>query len=153
MRLVVLMAFLFMIGFCTRVTSALTWMASLWYIHRSPVVLFGVDTMQMIMLLYLMIGPSGAALSVDRLIARWWSRNKLSVVNRWRALWGKPALNAEQIVPAVYQPQARSERLGERGVSADADSPVHHLLHRGSVEAPGPGLVERHRGLGDAGEL
>jgi hypothetical protein len=101
---VVFVAFLFTIGFCTRITSALTWMCSLWYIHRSPVVLFGVDTMQTILLLYLMIGPSGAALSVDRLIARWWSKNKPRVVNRWRALWGKPPLTAEQIVPAVYSP-------------------------------------------------
>jgi len=101
---VVLIAFLFTIGFCTRVTSALTWMCSMWYIHRSPVILFGVDTMQTIMLLYLMIGPSGAALSVDRLIARWWSQNKLRVINRWRALWRKSPLTADQIFPAVYSP-------------------------------------------------
>jgi hypothetical protein len=102
--LVVLVAFLFTIGLCTRLTSALTWITSLWYIHRDPVLLFGVDTMMVILLLYLMIGPSGAALSVDRLIARWWSKAKPRVVNRWRALYGRPALPAAAIAPAAYSP-------------------------------------------------
>jgi hypothetical protein len=63
--------FLFTIGFCTRVTSVLTWMAAVGYIHRTQQVLFGMDTMMNILLLYLMIGNSGGALSVDRLIARY----------------------------------------------------------------------------------
>lgn len=103
--LVVLTVFLFTIGFCTRLTSILTWIFTLWYIHRNTAVLFGVDTMQTILLLYLMIGPSGAALSVDRLISRWWSRNKPRLVNRWRTLWGKPELPPEQIKPAAYTPR------------------------------------------------
>jgi hypothetical protein len=68
----VLAALLFTLGIGTRVTSVLTWFASLQYIHRNSQVLFGADTMINILLLYLMIGPSGAALSLDRLIARWW---------------------------------------------------------------------------------
>jgi hypothetical protein len=40
------------------------------YVQRSPVTLFGQDAMMMLLLLYLMIGPSGAALSVDRWLAR-----------------------------------------------------------------------------------
>jgi hypothetical protein len=67
---------LFTLGFCTRVTSALTWLAALSYYHRSEITLFGVDTMQNILLLYLMIGPSGAALSLDRFISRWWIRHQ-----------------------------------------------------------------------------
>jgi hypothetical protein len=63
--------FLFTIGCFTRVTSVLTWMASLCYIQRSVHVLFGQDTMMNILLIYLMVGNSGAALSVDRLIARY----------------------------------------------------------------------------------
>ncbi|HXD87419.1 MAG TPA: hypothetical protein VN641_13065 [Urbifossiella sp.] len=62
---------LFTIGFCTRVTSVLTWIAVVGYIHRTNQVLFGMDTMMNILLIYLMIGNSGAALSVDRLIARY----------------------------------------------------------------------------------
>ena len=62
---------LFTLGFCTRVTSVLTWIAVLGYIHRTNQILFGMDTMMNILLIYLMIGNSGAALSVDRLIARY----------------------------------------------------------------------------------
>jgi uncharacterized membrane protein YphA (DoxX/SURF4 family) len=68
----ILAAILFTIGFCTRITAAITWFAMLSYINRSQTTVFGVDTMTAITLLYLMIGPSGAALSVDRLIWRWW---------------------------------------------------------------------------------
>jgi hypothetical protein len=65
--------FLFTIGLWTRVTSVLTWLAVLSYIQRSYTTLFGMDTIMIIVLLYLAIGPSGAALSVDRLIARYWA--------------------------------------------------------------------------------
>lgn len=102
---VVFIVFLFTIGFCTRVTSALTWMTSLWYIHRNYTILFGVDTMMTIILLYLTIGPSGAAYSVDRLIARWWSKNKLRVINGWRNLWSRPALGPGDVEPALYSVQ------------------------------------------------
>ena len=99
---IVFVTFLFVIGFATRVTSALTWFAMLCYIHRNPNILFGVDTMMTILLLYLMIGPSGAALSVDRLIARWWSVNKPAVVRRWYRLLGRPEPTDAEIAPAVF---------------------------------------------------
>jgi hypothetical protein len=63
---------LFLVGFCTRITAVLAWLAALSYIHRAPEVLFGADTVMNIALLYLMLGPSGSALSVDRLLQRWW---------------------------------------------------------------------------------
>jgi hypothetical protein len=63
---IVAVMFLFTIGLWTRVTSVLTWMGSMMYIQRLPSMLFGMDTMTNLALLYLMIGPSGAALSVDR---------------------------------------------------------------------------------------
>lgn len=69
---VLLIMFMFAIGFCTRVTSVLTWLALLSYIQRAPTSLFGVDTITNIITLYCMIGPSGAAFSVDRLIYRYW---------------------------------------------------------------------------------
>ncbi|HLN32250.1 MAG TPA: hypothetical protein VK395_31265 [Gemmataceae bacterium] len=84
---------LFTLGFCTRVTSVLTWLAALSYIQRSPITLFGMDTMMNIALLYLMIGPSGAALSLDRLIARY----------RWKRCHpGLPALPVEPSVSANF---------------------------------------------------
>ncbi len=70
--------FLFAIGFCTRVTSVLTWLGAVSYMQRGPTTVFGMDTMMNLLLLYLMVGPSGAAWSVDRLIARYWTT--------WRAL-------------------------------------------------------------------
>jgi hypothetical protein len=79
--------FLFAIGFCTRVTSVLAWLAAISYIQRAPTSIFGLDTMMNILMIYLMIGPSGAALSVDRLISRWWTvrqarRNHLPIPAR-----------------------------------------------------------------------
>ncbi len=62
---------LFTLGLFTRVTSVLVWVACVGYIHRTQQVLFGMDTMMNILLFYLMIGNSGAALSLDRLIARY----------------------------------------------------------------------------------
>lgn len=63
--------FLFAIGLWTRVTSVITWAISLSYIHRSQVTLFGQDTMQTLLITYLMIGSSGASFSVDSLRARY----------------------------------------------------------------------------------
>jgi hypothetical protein len=100
--LVLAIAFFFTIGFCTRIASALTWFAVLCYIHRNTSIQFGVDTMMVILVTYLTIGPSGAALSVDRLLARWWSRAKPAVIGRWFRLLGRAAPSASEIVPAAY---------------------------------------------------
>jgi hypothetical protein len=102
--LIVAVSFLFAIGFCTRVTSAFTWFALLCYIHRNPQVQFGMDTMMVILLTYLMIGPSGAAYSVDRVISRWWSRAKPGVIQRWYRLLGRPEPATADIAPAHYSP-------------------------------------------------
>jgi hypothetical protein len=67
---------MFMLGLCTRTTSVLTWMASMCYTQRAITNLFGMDTMLNILLLYLMIGDSGACLSLDRLIEKWRARRR-----------------------------------------------------------------------------
>jgi hypothetical protein len=69
--LVLLVMVLFTFGVCTRVTSVLTWLAAVGYMHRTQHVLFGMDTMMNILLFYLMVGNSGGALSVDRLVSRY----------------------------------------------------------------------------------
>jgi hypothetical protein len=69
---------LFTIGLGTRVTSVLAWFGVISYTQRAMTTLFGMDTMLNLLMVYLMIGPSGAALSVDRLIARYWTT--------WRSL-------------------------------------------------------------------
>ena len=68
---VLILIAMFSIGLFTRVTSVLVWVATVGYIHRTQQILFGMDTMMNILLFYLMIGNSGATLSVDRLIARY----------------------------------------------------------------------------------
>jgi hypothetical protein len=60
------------VGLWTRYTTALTWLAAMSYVQRAQSTVFGLDTMMMIVLLYLTIGPSGAVLSVDS----WWRRRK-----------------------------------------------------------------------------
>ncbi len=57
---------LFMIGFQTRVTSVLALAAAISYANRAPTALFGLDQINIMLALYLAIGPSGAAFSVDR---------------------------------------------------------------------------------------
>lgn len=68
---VLVLIVLFTVGFCTRVTSILVWVAAIGYMHRTQHVLFGMDTMMNILLFYLMIGNCGAAYSVDRVINRY----------------------------------------------------------------------------------
>ena len=60
---------LFTLGLWTRVTSVLAWACMIQYIHRLTFQLFGMDTMLMILVLYLMI-DGGAALSLDRWLER-----------------------------------------------------------------------------------
>src|SRR5262245_61058577 len=68
--------FLFTIGFATRVTAVITWVGVITYIHRTLTSVFGMDAIMTILAFYLMIGPSGATLSVDRAITRWWARRQ-----------------------------------------------------------------------------
>lgn len=74
--LLLLVFLLFTVGFFTRVTSVLAWAAAVSYVHRAPATLFGMDAIMMSLLLYLMVAPSGAALSVDRLIEGWRMRRR-----------------------------------------------------------------------------
>ncbi|MBI2805347.1 MAG: HTTM domain-containing protein [Planctomycetes bacterium] len=60
---------LFTLGLWTRVTAVLTWLAFLSCVHRVPQLVYGMDIVIGIVLFYLMLGPCGAALSLDRLLA------------------------------------------------------------------------------------
>jgi hypothetical protein len=82
---------MFTLGFCTRLTAVLSWLGAVSYINRSSITLFGGDTMLNILLIYLMIAPSGAALSVDRLLARWWAVRKARREGRPVPPWAPPA--------------------------------------------------------------
>jgi hypothetical protein len=60
------MMLLMTLGLFTRYTTALSWLGAMSYVQRASTTVFGLDTMMMIVLCYLTIGPSGATLSLDR---------------------------------------------------------------------------------------
>jgi uncharacterized membrane protein YphA (DoxX/SURF4 family) len=61
---------LFTIGFWTRLTAVLSFVVVVSYVYRIQPALFGLDQINGMLMFYLMIGPSGDALSVDRWLAR-----------------------------------------------------------------------------------
>jgi uncharacterized membrane protein YphA (DoxX/SURF4 family) len=62
--------FCFTIGLWTRIASVLALVVVISFAHRVPEALFGLDKISLVLTLYLAVGPSGAALSVDRWLAR-----------------------------------------------------------------------------------
>ncbi|MFN8707333.1 MAG: hypothetical protein ACK526_10765 [Planctomyces sp.] len=61
--------FLYWIGFATRITSVLSMAITISYSYRAHMANFGLDQINAILTLYMCIGCSGAALSVDRWLA------------------------------------------------------------------------------------
>lgn len=57
---------MFTVGLWTRVTSVLALFVTISYAYRVPAATFGLDQINAMLTLYLAIGPSGAALSLDR---------------------------------------------------------------------------------------
>jgi hypothetical protein len=84
---------LFAFGVFTPVTSILAYLITVSYAYRAPLANFGLDQINAIAALYLAIGPSGAALSIDRL----WRRKRA-----WRNLGiaGRPSVE-EAVVPSA----------------------------------------------------
>jgi hypothetical protein len=66
--------FCFMIGFQTRICGILSFLLAVSYAHRATGALFGLDQINGFLTLYLAIGPSGAAFSLDA-----WLRRKRSL--------------------------------------------------------------------------
>jgi hypothetical protein len=59
------------VGLFTRAVSILAWLLTVSYAHRvMPAALFGLDDINVMLAMYLMIGPSGAAYSLDRWLTR-----------------------------------------------------------------------------------
>lgn len=65
-----LIVLLFMIGLFSRLTSVLAFLITVAYAHRVPGALFGLDQINGMLALYLMVGPSGDAYSLDAIIRR-----------------------------------------------------------------------------------
>ena len=57
---------MFTLGLWTRATSILAFLVTVSYIYRVPAATFGLDQINAMLALYLAIGPSGEALSIDR---------------------------------------------------------------------------------------
>ncbi len=71
---------MFTVGLWTRVTSVLAFLVTVSFIYRVSAATFGLDQINAMLTLYLAVGPSGQALSVDRWLA----------LRRGRALAGRP---------------------------------------------------------------
>lgn len=74
---------LFWLGCFTRMTSILAFVIHVSYCQRAWMSNFGLDQVAGVLLLYLMIGPSGATYSVDSFCGRIW--------RRWRSPDSRPA--------------------------------------------------------------
>jgi hypothetical protein len=61
---------LYTLGLATRLTSILALAVTISFAYRVPAALFGLDQINALLTLYLAIGPSGQALSLDRWLAR-----------------------------------------------------------------------------------
>ena len=64
---------LFTLGFMTRVTSILTFLITVSYVHRAAGALFGLDQINTMLAMYLMLGDCGGAYSLD---CRWGLRHQ-----------------------------------------------------------------------------
>lgn len=58
------------LGLWTRVVSVLAFLAAVSYVNRVPGALFGLDQINCLLAMYLVVGPSGDAYSLDRWLAR-----------------------------------------------------------------------------------
>jgi len=68
------------VGLFSRTTSVLTFLILVSYAHRADGMLFGLDQINGLLAMYLMVGPCGGAYSVDRLIRR--RRNQSTAVEK-----------------------------------------------------------------------
>ena len=87
---------MFAAGLFTRITSVLTFVIVISYIHRAPFALFGLDQINTLLALYLMVGPSGAAYSLDNVFER---RDWLSFLPDW--LRGRPDLGDKSVTANI----------------------------------------------------
>jgi hypothetical protein len=62
---------MFTMGLFTRVTAVLSFVVALSYVNRVPGTLFGLDQINLLLISYLMLAPTGGAYSLDRKIAAW----------------------------------------------------------------------------------
>jgi hypothetical protein len=79
----------FTLGLCSRTTSVIVWIGHISYVQRGFVIWFGMDSVLAMLLLYLIFAPTGATLSLDRLLERYRTAR--------RALNGSGGLRAPEL--------------------------------------------------------
>ena len=114
--LAMLVLICFTIGLWTRLSAILSLVVVISFANRVPEALFGLDKINIMLTLYLAVGPSGRALSVDRWLAD----------------------------PPGQEPHAPgAERRRQFRHTIDTNSHVYYLLFCRHFQAAGAGLVER----------
>ena len=73
------------VGLFTRVAAVLAWIAALSYVGRATGALFGLDQINVMLAMYLAVGPSGDAFSVDRWLKARRAGGPLPVRHSWTA--------------------------------------------------------------------
>lgn len=93
----------FTLGLFTRVTSILSFLIVISYANRVPAALFGLDQINAMLTLYLAIGPSGDAFSLDRLVARWRATRRADGANGARTAVGPPKSSGANLAIRLIQ--------------------------------------------------
>lgn len=73
------------VGLFTRVVAVLAWLAAMSYVGRATGALFGLDQINVMLAMYLAVGPSGDAFSVDRWLKERRAGGPLPVRPSWTA--------------------------------------------------------------------
>lgn len=94
-------ALAFTLGLFTRVTGALTLVAVLAYVHRVPFVAGELEPVLAFLLIYLIIAPAGAALSVDRWLSARRSQEAAQAMDQ-PSLTANIALRLIQVHTAMF---------------------------------------------------
>ena len=63
-------ALCFTLGWFSRIASVIVWIGHVSYVQRGGIIIYGMDSILSMLTLYLMLGPSGASLSLDRFLRR-----------------------------------------------------------------------------------
>ncbi len=84
---------MFTVGCCTRVTAVLAWFITLNYCHRLTGAMFGLDQVNTMLAMYLMIGPAGAVYSLDH----WWQRRRGTASSVTGSISGNIAIRLIQL--------------------------------------------------------
>ncbi|MEO2017032.1 MAG: HTTM domain-containing protein [Fuerstiella sp.] len=93
----VILALMFCLGLATRLTSVLAFLITISYSQRVPVANFGLDQILGMLCLYLAIGPSGAAVSIDQRIRDYWRKSKGLTIEVRKYASARTALRLIQI--------------------------------------------------------